>query len=231
MILENGKYHPTYTVKIRKKFAREFRIFTVLATPDKSQADIEYVYNRSHRKIGYVIEGQTFLHRNISVFSCSRDEMTLTEAHELKMGETWVGQDTYCHIFREQEAAELVASTMSHLKRAGLGEVTKWTGKEGWALSITHLTPEYKPLSEKWLQDSIPFRECPLCGQLPKLWIFDNGAFAKCECKAIQAVHGETIMEFHKAHKGDMRNWHNHSDLRDAWNKAQKLKALSKFGI
>lgn len=85
MILENGIYHPTYTVKVRKKHARESRSFTVLATPDKTQADIQYLYDKHRRRIGYIIEGETFLNRNVQEFSSSRDKMTMKEALGLRI--------------------------------------------------------------------------------------------------------------------------------------------------
>lgn len=57
---------------------------------------------------------------------------------------------------------------------------------------------------------------CQLCETKPRLWIFDNGRHARCECKdsAVQAI---SIWQYHEMHNGDMTNYDN-SPLRDAWN-------------
>lgn len=79
----------------------------------------------------------------------------------------------------------------------------------------------YVPL-EKW--NSInpeEWNECPRCNEKPRVWIFDNGAFAKCKCQDTyeeSAAEGISIWQYHKAHNGDMTDW-NHNDLRDNWNK------------
>lgn len=121
-----------------------------------------------------------------------------------------------CHWFKEKEAAELYATAFSHLKAASLGEVIDFTTKGPWGVSITRLSNDYLPLSENWLRDPNPFVKCPLCNQLPKVWLSDNGAFANCECKDAIAISGEH---------------HDHTDLRDNWNLSQRRKLHSKFGF
>lgn len=69
----------------------------------------------------------------------------------------------------------------------------------------------FKP--DEWL-------ECPHCKEKPRLWIFDNGEYAKCKCQDTYdkaAASGISIWDYHKKHNGDMTEW-NHDDLRDNWN-------------
>src|SRR3954465_1767748 len=84
----------------------------------------------------------------------------------------------------------------------------------------------YKEIS---IHNAIPeeWHACPVCEEKPRLWIFDNGAYAKCKCQDTyddHAARGKTIWEYHREHNGDMTNW-NHNDLRDNWNKyVQQIK-------
>lgn len=81
----------------------------------------------------------------------------------------------------------------------------------------------YKPLAECSVKED-EFNACPICDNKPRLWIFDNGEFAKCGCNKQYdkaSASGMTIWEYHKLHNGDMTNW-NHNDLRDNWNKVVK---------
>jgi hypothetical protein len=88
MIMPDGTYRATYTLTVRKKFSRSPRTYKVLATPDGTRADIEEVRSK-YKKIGFRIGEETFLDKHIQSFSCSRDEMTLEEALQLKIGEIW----------------------------------------------------------------------------------------------------------------------------------------------
>ena len=70
----------------------------------------------------------------------------------------------------------------------------------------------YKPLesTEGWLK-------CHVCGEYPKVWIFDNGNFAKCRCMGqYEKVFTTSIIECYfrqnKSYDG-----YKHL-LRDAWN-------------
>lgn len=78
----------------------------------------------------------------------------------------------------------------------------------------------YKELTEHYLNVS-EWKECPKCNCKPRVWIFDNGEFAKCRCCGLYdsaPAKGQTIWEYHKEHSGNMTNW-SHNDLRDDWNK------------
>lgn len=77
----------------------------------------------------------------------------------------------------------------------------------------------YKPLSECHVVPE-EWELCPNCEEKPRLWIYDNGEFAKCKCQDTYekaAAEGMSIWQFHNLHNGDMTNW-NHNDLRDHWN-------------
>lgn len=78
----------------------------------------------------------------------------------------------------------------------------------------------YKPFDEERVTPS-EWNECPVCGEKPRIWIYDNGEYAKCKCQDTydkSAASGKTIWEYHHEHNGDMTEW-NHNDLRDNWNK------------
>ena len=66
---------------------------------------------------------------------------------------------------------------------------------------------------EDWL-------ECPKCKTKPRVWIFDNGEFADCECSDTydaSPAKGISIWEYHKEHNGDISNF-NHLPLMESWN-------------
>jgi hypothetical protein len=232
MIMPDGTYRATYTLTVRRKFSRSPRTYKVLATPDGTRADIEEIRSK-YKKIGFRIGEETFLDKQVQSFTCSRDEMTLEEALQLKIGETWssAGNDEiYYHVYKEREAAELVSKSLKHLWPAELGKVVT-QGLSQYSVGITRLSIDYKPIEKTYcMPDPHTFLNCPNCKQPPKVWIFDNGAFAKCECENAENVSGQTIWEYHKAHNGDMTNW-SHADLRDKWNLAQKRKIPAKFGF
>ena len=51
------------------------------------------------------------------------------------------------------------------------------------------------------------WKKCPKCGEIPRLWIFDNGAFARCRCLMKydpDPVRAESIMSYAKRHNGSI---------------------------
>lgn len=99
------------------------------------------------------------------------------------------------------------------------------TGKNAWwwwrAPSF------YKPLEEQYGIKPEEWEECPDCNEKPRLWVFDNGKYAKCKCQDTYeeaAASGQSIWNYHKEHNGDMSNY-SHNDLRDNWNKFAKEKS------
>ena len=83
-----------------------------------------------------------------------------------------------------------------------------------------YLLPDfYHTLSDHNLKED-EWHTCPKCLKKPRLWIFDNGEYAKCGCNSTYdqaSASGQTIWEYHNQHNGDMTNW-SHNDLRDKWN-------------
>ena len=69
--------------------------------------------------------------------------------------------------------------------------------------------------------DGKDWDECPKCHVLPRIWVFDNGRYAKCLCskgKYIEAeVSAEDIMTVHRRDHGDTTNY-DVDALRKAWN-------------
>lgn len=64
------------------------------------------------------------------------------------------------------------------------------------------------------------FLECPKCDRKPRLWIFDNGKFAKCQCCEVYGqpmARSESITSVHMR-TGNTAEY-NLDDLRLAWNK------------
>lgn len=61
---------------------------------------------------------------------------------------------------------------------------------------------------------------CPNCLEYPRLWIFNNGKYAKCRCQGLydkaQAV-GQSINEYYQINK-TLENYSN-KDLMENWNK------------
>ncbi len=82
---------------------------------------------------------------------------------------------------------------------------------DDWGL---HTIDTYEPL-----KDSEGWKECPMCGSLPRVWIFDNGRFAKCRCAEKYGpamARAESIMSYHRR-RGDTIG-HDSFGLRTAWN-------------
>ncbi len=83
-----------------------------------------------------------------------------------------------------------------------------------------YLLPDfYHTLSDHNLKED-EWHTCPKCLKKPRLWIFDNGEYAKCGCNSTYdqaSASGQTIWEYHNQHNGDMTHW-SHNDLRDKWN-------------
>lgn len=74
---------------------------------------------------------------------------------------------------------------------------------------------DYKPIPyhKGW-------KKCPKCKEIPRLWIFDNGKFAKCRCRHRfegAPVRSESILSFVKRNKGSLHGYDNNI-LRIKWN-------------
>jgi hypothetical protein len=77
-----------------------------------------------------------------------------------------------------------------------------------------NITEENFKTDEDWIK-------CNTCDSLPKLWIFDNGCYAKCECN-IWAEH-MSIMKFYN--KYNTISNYSYIPLKDNWNK--KIKRIN----
>ena len=77
---------------------------------------------------------------------------------------------------------------------------------------------DYKPLEdcEGWLK-------CPHCNEYPRVWVFDNGNFARCRCNYKYDRGGAAATSFIEAvYKRRMAYDEYKNLLRDAWNKHVK---------
>lgn len=85
-----------------------------------------------------------------------------------------------------------------------------------------HVIDAYKPLvsTKGW-------RICPKCKEFPRLWIFDNGRYAKCCCGykyEASGVKAEPIMEYVRRNNGSMLGFDD-LELQRNWNdRVKKLK-------
>lgn len=80
----------------------------------------------------------------------------------------------------------------------------------------------YKPIKddEGWL-------ECPKCRRKPRVWIFDNGNYAKCQCskKYDPAIEYQSIGDYFRQFK--TCEGYSNVGLKNVWNEHVKLHALS----
>lgn len=62
---------------------------------------------------------------------------------------------------------------------------------------------------------------CPHCGLIPKVWIFDNGRSTACGCGETKynhfSIHAESIMSFVKRTGGSLADYDG-DELRKNWN-------------
>ena len=63
------------------------------------------------------------------------------------------------------------------------------------------------------------YQTCPICEQKPKVWIFDNGSFAKCWCHDLYepGVQSQSIMDVFRQ-DGNASNY-SRKNLMLAWNR------------
>lgn len=69
------------------------------------------------------------------------------------------------------------------------------------------------PIDEDWL-------ECPSCNRKPRVWVFDNGRYARCQCGYKYdpcKVSAQSIWECHNLNNGDVSGYDKDA-LRKAWN-------------
>ena len=81
-----------------------------------------------------------------------------------------------------------------------------------WALCAPNF---YLPID-----DPTGWRPCPLCLQLPRVWVFDNGNYARCLCA--KSLYGANQAEapsiIEAMHKSRLSYDEYKTLLRDAWN-------------
>jgi hypothetical protein len=86
-----------------------------------------------------------------------------------------------------------------------------------------NITDSYKDMSEEQFVIPEDWHDCPVCFVKPRLWIFDNGCFAKCKCDEMygkSSASGIAIRQWMDNHNGSMAGYDSaHPDLRDNWNK------------
>ena len=71
------------------------------------------------------------------------------------------------------------------------------------------------------LKDIAGWSKCPKCNELPRVWIFDNGSFAKCRCTYkydLPEASSESIMSVCRRNNGDVSEY-DRDYLRQAWNR------------
>lgn len=81
----------------------------------------------------------------------------------------------------------------------------------GWEFATMD---SYKPIGETDLE----WLACPTCGVRPRVWLFDNGEFAKCCCgdRYSEGLRVDGALEtYRKTGKHDV---HDFDGLRKAWN-------------
>jgi hypothetical protein len=68
---------------------------------------------------------------------------------------------------------------------------------------------------------------CPVCKNKPKVWTFDNGRYAKCDCyeeytkldcNGEEIVSAVSVGDWHRGNKGNFSDYPFY-ELRDNWNK------------
>lgn len=67
----------------------------------------------------------------------------------------------------------------------------------------------YKPITEIYGLTEDMFLQCPKCKTLPKINIYDNGEFAKCDCNDMwdrPSAEGINIWQYSKKYNG-VNNW------------------------
>jgi hypothetical protein len=70
------------------------------------------------------------------------------------------------------------------------------------------------------LDDPTGWQPCPLCLQLPRVWVFDNGNYARCLCAKSRygANQAEAPSIIEAMHKSGLSYDEYRTLLRDAWN-------------
>lgn len=87
-------------------------------------------------------------------------------------------------------------------------------------------TPEELRWEYSTISDYVPVKdtenwfECPECHVKPRVWRFDNGCFAKCQCsykyEDIGKVSYTSIGEYYRSYKSHVG--YDHDGLRKNWN-------------
>lgn len=69
--------------------------------------------------------------------------------------------------------------------------------------------------------DEEEWDRCPTCYKRPRIWIFDNGRYAKCQCDKLYKgarVSAECITDYVKRNNGSVVGY-DYNELRKNWNK------------
>lgn len=64
------------------------------------------------------------------------------------------------------------------------------------------------------------FIQCPVCITIPRIWAFDNGKYAKCNCfdRFEQGIKATDIMTHYHKNGGDLSGYSGNEELIENWN-------------
>ncbi len=86
---------------------------------------------------------------------------------------------------------------------------------------------QYKKLEECSIS-IVDWDTCPNCQKKPRLWLFDNGCYAKCKCDTKYgkaSAEGINIEEWLITHNNSASDYDtHHHDLRENWNKVVEVR-------
>jgi hypothetical protein len=77
-----------------------------------------------------------------------------------------------------------------------------------------HVISAYVPITD-WFTSDQDWMKCSRCNVKPRVWIFDNGRFAKCLCAH---KYGKAQAEAISINEGTRNNSYDHDELRKNWN-------------
>jgi len=95
--------------------------------------------------------------------------------------------------------------------------------------------PAYKPI-----KDGTEWMACPKCNRKPRVWIFDNGNYAKCQCSkkydSSNLVSYQSIGDYYRKFKttaeydndGLMKAWNSHVEMHELSQARAKVTAQTK---
>jgi hypothetical protein len=87
-----------------------------------------------------------------------------------------------------------------------------------------HVIGAYEPLEDCFNYAVTDWHKCPKCCQRPRIWVFDNGRYAKCLCGTPYGpaqAKAESICDHLRANNGSALSYDG-AALMKAWNKRCK---------